>query len=171
MSLHLVSVENPPAMPSGDAVLQAVPFSGAHDILTEQSWDQVSTRAMIERTLMPFQENRAARFELSGQDVTLDANPALLLAMVLHELATNAVKYGALSNDNGHVALSWDTRRDGMDRYLSLKWVESGGPAVSPPSRRGFGSTLIERALNQEQGKSCFEFRPEGVICSLDFKL
>ena len=92
-------------------------------------------------------------------------------AMSLHELSTNAVKYGALSNDTGQVALNWKVRDSGDSRRLAVEWRESSGPPVSPPTRKGFGSTLIERALMQEQGHSCFDFRPEGVVCSLEIKL
>ena len=146
-------------------------LSNAHDLLTQQDLDQVSMRDMVQRALAPFQENRTARFEVSGDDVILGANQALLLAMAIHELATNAVKYGALSNATGTVALTWRIAAAGERRSLNLEWRESGGPPVGAPGRKGFGSTLIERALQQEQGHSCFEFRPEGVVCSLEMKL
>ena len=146
-------------------------LSNAHDLLTQQDWDQVSMRGMIERALAPFQENRTARFSISGQDAILSANPALLLAMALHELATNAVKYGALSNESGTVSVTWTIAGTGDARKLALEWRENGGPPVGMPAHKGFGSTLIERALQQEQGNSCFEFRPEGVICHLEMKL
>ncbi len=146
-------------------------LSSAHDVLTQEQLDQVPAREISARALAPFQENRQSRFELQGADVTLGANQALLLAMALHELATNAVKYGALSNDKGQVAVSWQVRALEDGRHLSLEWRENGGPLVAQPARKGFGSTLIERALQQEQGRSCFDFRPEGVVCSLEFKL
>ena len=146
-------------------------LSSAHDLLTQKDWDQVSMRDMIQRALIPFQENRKERFEIVGEDAILNANQALLLAMAIHELATNAVKYGALSNTTGMVNLSWSIKRDGAGRSLALEWRESGGPVVAQPTRKGFGSILIERALQQEQGFSCFEFRPEGVICALEMKL
>jgi len=146
-------------------------LANAHDLLTQEQLDHVSARDIAERALKPFQENRHARFSLEGDDVILDANQALLLAMSLHELSTNAVKYGALSNDTGQVALNWKVRDSGDSRRLAVEWRESSGPPVSPPTRKGFGSTLIERALMQEQGHSCFDFRPEGVVCSLEIKL
>ena len=96
---------------------------------------------------------------------------ATTLALVLHELATNAVKYGALSNDTGQIALTWSVREHEDQRRLCLGWQESGGPIVGAPTRKGFGSTLIERALQQEQGRSCIDFRPEGVVCNLEIKL
>jgi two-component system CheB/CheR fusion protein len=146
-------------------------LSNAHDLLTQDHWDNVSMRGMVDRALAPFQENRHARFMVSGENVILGANHALLLAMALHELATNAVKYGALSNDDGQVALQWHMRKEGGARHLCLEWRETGGPKGGAPMRKGFGSTLIERALQQEQGRSCFDFRPEGVVCSLEIKL
>jgi len=146
-------------------------LSSAHDLLTRQDWDQVSVTGIVERALTPFQENRAERFEVSGEDAILTANQALLLAMAIHELATNAVKYGALSNATGRVRVGWKIQQSGEAHSLKLEWRESGGPPTEAPARKGFGSTLIERALRQEQGQSCFEFRPEGVICSLEMKL
>ena len=89
-------------------------LSAAHDLLTQQDWDHVPMLGMIQRALLPFQENRTARFKLSGADAILSANQALLLAMAIHELATNAVKYGALSNTSGTVTLSWQIRGAGQ---------------------------------------------------------
>jgi PAS domain S-box-containing protein len=146
-------------------------LSNAHDLLTQQDWDRVSMRDMIHRALAPFQENRNARFSVSGPDAILAANPALLLAMALHELATNAVKYGALSNETGTVSVNWTINTADSARRLALTWRENGGPTVSPPERKGFGSTLIERALLQEHGSSAFEFAPEGVVCRLEMQL
>jgi len=146
-------------------------LANAHDLLTQEHLDHVSARCMIERALAPFQENRNARFTLTGDDVILDSNQALLLAMALHELATNAVKYGALSNDAGKATLTWQVGSTNNGRHFRLEWCENGGPPVHEPTRRGFGSTLIERALTQEQGLSCFEFRPNGVVCRLEIKL
>ena len=81
------------------------------------------------------------------------------------------MKYGALSNASGTVALTWRIQGADETRTLALEWRESGGPAVGAPARKGFGSTLIERALHQEQGRSCIEFRPEGVRCMLEMKV
>ena len=146
-------------------------LSEAHDLRTQQHWDQVSMLDMIQRALAPFRENRRERFTVSGNDAILNANQALLLAMTTHELCTNAVKYGALSNTTGTVALSWRIAPMEGGRSLKLEWREQGGPAVNPPGRKGFGSTLIERAVQQERGKSCFEFHSEGVVCSLEMKI
>jgi two-component sensor histidine kinase len=92
--------------------------------------------------------------------------------MILHELATNAVKYGALSNESGRVSITWDVvdvpEDDGVQRRcVHLVWREIGGPAVRTPEKKGFGSTLIERALEGNHGTSRIEFTPTGVVCSL----
>ncbi len=121
-------------------------LSRAHDLLTQHDWDQVSARGIFEQALAPFQENSHTRFTLNGDDLILTANQALLLAMALHEPATNAVKYGALSNDDGTVDLNWHVRRGQSGRVLTLAWREIGGPQVGAPQRKGFGSSLIERA-------------------------
>jgi two-component sensor histidine kinase len=97
----------------------------------------------------------------------LTAGKALLLAMVLHELATNATKYGALSGATGGASLSWRTEGG----RLVLDWRESGGPPVSPPAARGFGSTLIERALEQEHGAARLCFDPAGLTCRLEMEI
>jgi PAS domain S-box-containing protein len=145
-------------------------LSGAHDLLTRQDFDQVRVDEIVALALAPFQENRSARIHTSGDVAILNSNQALLLAMAIHELATNAVKYGALSGPAGQVDVRWTVeKREG--RRLSLTWRESGGPPVAPPSRRGFGTTLIERALKQEQGASRMRFDPGGLCCALEIAL
>jgi PAS domain S-box-containing protein len=145
-------------------------LSAAHDLLTRRDFDQVSAREMTARALAPFEENRAERIAMRGDDVILNANQGLLLAMAVHELATNAVKYGALSNDSGKVDVDWDIRHaDG--RYLVFHWRESGGPPVAAPTRKGFGTMLLQRALQQEQGGSRITYAPAGVHCTLEMKL
>jgi two-component system CheB/CheR fusion protein len=142
-------------------------LSGAHDLLTKQDWDKVSAHETVTQALAPFQENRAERITLDGPDAILNANQSLLLAMAVHELATNAVKYGALSNDNGKIRVAWKLEGG----RLTFSWRESDGPPVTPPAHRGFGTTLIERALRQEQGTSCIKFDPAGIDCTLEMKL
>ncbi len=104
-------------------------------------------------------------FLLKGPDVTVAPKAALALSLAIHELATNAAKYGALSVATGHVDVTWQI---GPDRGLIIDWQERGGPPVSKPSRRGFGSTLIERALAMETGGgSTLSFEPSGVTCAI----
>ena len=145
-------------------------LSGAHDLLTRQDLDQVPVRDAVSRALSPFQEKNAERIAVTGGDIVLGANQALLLAMAIHELATNAVKYGALSNDTGTVRLDWSLRQE-VGRRLRLHWREQGGPPVDPPTRKGFGTNLLERALQQEQGSAQIRFHPAGIECALEMKL
>jgi two-component sensor histidine kinase len=144
----------------------------AHDLLSLKSWDRAPLRGVVAAALGPFQEAHRARFLIDGPDcVWLDANRSLLLAMALHELATNAVKYGALSNGAGQVRVAWERlNRDGQDRML-FYWREGGGPPVKPPEHKGFGSSLIERALQAGLGPTRLEFDPQGVACTLDVAL
>jgi two-component sensor histidine kinase len=91
--------------------------------------------------------------------------------MVLYELATNAVKYGALSNSRGRVSVTWDLTKDEQSSRATLHWQETGGPPVAPPKERGFGSLLIENALDGDSGKAELEFHPEGVVCNIQVAL
>ncbi|MDP3409926.1 HWE histidine kinase domain-containing protein [Bosea sp. (in: a-proteobacteria)] len=112
-----------------------------------------------------------SRFVIRGPEVVLGPRAALALTLVLHELATNAVKYGSLSNQTGRVALSWRIDEiDGMPQFR-LRWQESGGPPVTPPSRRGFGSRLIERTMPASQGRADSAFLPTGLVFTLDAQL
>jgi PAS domain S-box-containing protein len=144
-------------------------LAGAHDLLTSHEGDCISSVMMVERALAPFREERAERITMEGPDVHLGSDKALLLTMVLHELATNAVKYGALSDAAGRVSLSW--REEAEPGRLAFDWRESGGPTVKPPTSRGFGSTLIERALQQEHGRAQLQFAPSGLICRLEMEI
>ena len=105
---------------------------------------------------------------LSGPDVRLDSRQTLSLGLAFHELATNAAKYGALSTPNGCVRVDWSV----ADRHLRLDWVETGGPLVAAPARRGFGSQLIEAAINRDlDGSAALAYPPEGFTFSLRLPL
>lgn len=109
----------------------------------------------------------ATRIATNGESIALVPQLARALALILHELATNAAKYGALSKPDGRISVSW-TDEAGRVR---IRWVEEGGPTVAPPGRRGFGSQLFERLLNGFHGSVATEFRPEGVVCQITFAL
>ena len=102
-------------------------LASAHDVLTEKNWERAPVRDILNRTLEPFQKER---IKASGPDVTLDLQKALALTMVLHELATNAVKYGALSNDSGQVRIDWTVGEDHDAAHLKVCWEERDGPLV-----------------------------------------
>ncbi|MDB5641692.1 MAG: blue-light-activated histidine kinase [Hyphomicrobiales bacterium] len=140
-----------------------VALGQAHDRLTETSWTAAPLSAVIEGALQAHQTG-AARQQISGPELQIGASPALSLSLALHELATNAVKYGALSNDSGRVDVTWSVNQ-GMFRLL---WSESGGPVVAPPTRRGFGSRLVERSLTSEFGAEVvLSFGSEGLRCEV----
>ena len=134
-----------------------------HDLLTDTAWEGASLHDVVSRTLAPYAEGEA-RFSASGPPVRLVPNAAVTLNMAFHELATNATKYGALSTPSGRIDIAW--RSDG--EFVTIDWRETGGPAVSTPSRRGFGSRLIERGLARELGSEAqFTFLAEGVWCHI----
>ncbi|HZG32069.1 MAG TPA: sensor histidine kinase, partial [Sphingopyxis sp.] len=135
---------------------------------TERHWGTVSAGEMIERALHAFDKMKPGRISLAGPDAEVPASRALLAAMALHELGTNAVKYGALSGDAGTVAVDWDLVTEGGRDRLRLRWSERGGPPVAPPARTGFGTRMLERALRGQGGSAAIDFRPEGVCCTLE---
>jgi len=142
-------------------------LSRAHDILTRESWSGALLAAVVREAIAPYRDQHRERLHADGPTVWLPPRHALAFAMVLHELCTNAVKYGALSNQDGRVDIRWST--DGM---LRLHWVESGGPAVVRPTQRGFGSRLIERGLRHEiGGRVLLDFAPAGVECTVETPL
>ena len=106
---------------------------------------------------------------MHGPEVRLPPNPVLALGMAFHELATNAAKYGALSNEVGHVEVGWSFVTDKTQARLKLCWRECGGPPVSPPERKGFGSRLLERGLAHElDGAVRLDYAPAGLICEIE---
>jgi PAS domain S-box-containing protein len=139
-----------------------------HDLLTRAQWEAVSLRDLADLTLGP---HGVKRVRIGGPDVMLEPHVAISLHLALHELATNAAKYGALSVSAGCVRVNWAVVNR-PDRVLRIEWRESGGPPVSPPARRGFGSRLIERALaHQLDGEVNLGFDQAGVCCRIDVPL
>jgi two-component sensor histidine kinase len=140
----------------------------SHDLLTERSWVSAPLRELAQRSLAPFRaaEDEPGRFFIGGDAVELRPQSALAIALGLHELATNAVKYGALSTEGGSVDLSWKLIPGDV---LRLRWVERGGPAVRQPVRSGFGLRLIQRGLAHElAGEARIAFHADGVIFEID---
>jgi len=101
---------------------------------------------------------------IDGPEVLLEPDTAQAVAMIFHELATNAAKYGALSTNNGQVDLKWEHQPDGR---LLLRWTEAGGPEVQQPTRIGFGRRIVEQMIAQLKGKTSFDWRPEGLVCEI----
>jgi two-component sensor histidine kinase len=109
---------------------------------------------------------------IAGENIRFPPNAALALSIAFNELATNAVKYGALSNAVGSILVEWTMETAPAGKRLLLSWKEKGGPLVKPPAHKGFGSRVIERGLAHElEGSTHLEYRPEGLVCTMDIPL
>jgi two-component sensor histidine kinase len=140
-------------------------LASAHSLLTTNSWSGAKLPDVVDHALGHWGRQQV---DIQGPEVWLTPHQALSLSIAFHELTTNAVKYGALSEPDGRVAITW--RRVGST--INLTWRESGGPPVTSPKRRGFGSRLLERSLAHElQGQVALKFAPEGVRCDIVFAL
>jgi PAS domain S-box-containing protein len=135
-------------------------LSRAHDMLTAKIWENGYLRTVVTTELEPFRRPSGPQISVEGPDLKLGVNATVAFAMAVHELASNAAKYGAMSQDGGRAELSWGVH----DGVVTLDWRESGGPPVAEPTRRGFGAKLLERGLaRQINGRAELEFAPEGV--------
>jgi PAS domain S-box-containing protein len=145
----------------------------AHDMLVRNGWEGASLREVVDRTLEPHAAE-GGRFSAAGPPVRLLSHMTVTLNLALHELTTNAVKYGGLSVPGGHVEVAWwlEQRSPGAVPAVVITWRERGGPPVRPPERRGFGSRMLERALPyQSGGEVTLDFAPEGVECRIRLPL
>lgn len=146
-------------------------LSRSHNLLTREGWHSAGLLDIVKAAMEPFgvADGHRERFVITGPDVRFPPNAALALGIAFHELATNAVKYGAFSNKEGCVTIAWNVEpaRDG--ERVVLCWREINGPPVAPPSRKGFGSRIIERGLAYELGGTVnLDYRPDGVVCTID---
>ena len=137
-------------------------LAGVHDLLTSKNWRGTTLNALVQQALRPFKDTYADRIFVQCGDITLTPDLAQTLALVLHELATNAVKYGALSNDSGKVLIKCIAD----DHHPLFEWSEAGGPPVTEPAKKGFGSRLLKRALVDHE--TYLEYRPGGLFFSLE---
>ena len=143
-----------------------IALSGAHDLLTRTGWREADMAALVEASLGAHGE----RVDRAGPAVALAPHTAVGLSMVFHELATNSAKYGALSAAGGRVSLTWTL--DPVTDVVAFVWRDVGGPPVSPPTRTGFGTRLIESSIRREQkGQARFDFRPDGLVFEASFPL
>jgi PAS domain S-box-containing protein len=144
----------------------------AHGLLTQSGWSEAELGNLIRETVLPYLAARAESVSLSGPATHLTPRQVVTMMLVMHELAVNAAKYGALSQENGRVAIGWSIDRQSSGRILRLRWTERGGPPVRAPERMGFGTALIERSIAHElDGHTSLEYRPEGLVCELHFPL
>jgi PAS domain S-box-containing protein len=143
-----------------------------HDQLTRQRWQSADFVDTVEDIVAPYRTGQSSRVRACGPSVLLRPQTILTLAMVMHELVTNAVKYGALSSANGTLALDWQVAGADEKRTLLIEWRESGGPAARPPERKGFGSKLLEWGIVREMdGRVDVAFEPSGFRASIEIPL
>ncbi|WP_051882152.1 PAS domain-containing sensor histidine kinase [Parvularcula oceani] len=140
-------------------------LAAAHDLLTRGSWETAALESLA-RDVLSSCGVPGDRVEIGGPSVALPPRAAVAMAMTLHELTTNAIKYGALSNGTGRISLVWALGEEGVMR---LRWAETGGPVVTQPKRKGFGSRMIEEALTSAMSGTCrLSFEPSGLVFELD---
>ena len=146
-------------------------LSRSHDLLTSGNWEGSGLHDLVDTALHPFEvvAGHAERFTIKGDNVFLPPKTTLSLAIALHELATNAVKYGAFSNEAGKIDIDWTVVKQATGRRLTLRWRERGGPPVTAPTRKGFGSWVIERGLAHELNAGVtLEYLPQGLACTIN---
>lgn len=142
-------------------------LAAATDLLTKHNWTVVSVPELISEIISPYREDGHDRFHLSGEDLHIDSAHSVNLSMAVHELCTNAVKYGALSKEGGEVFIHWTPTPEG----IALEWRERGGPPVSPPLKTGFGTRLLRSGLFKEtSGSVDLTFQPEGLVARIDVR-
>jgi two-component sensor histidine kinase len=142
-------------------------LNAAYDILNETRWTAGPACRIVETALAPYR-TQTGRFAISGPDHALSPTRALALSLAVNELATNAMKYGALSTPDGKIVVSWDVVAGEGGKTFEFRWHETGGPTVSPPTRIGFGSRLIKTILADDfGGKVDVRYEPAGLICEL----
>lgn len=145
-------------------------MSRAHELLAQERWLGADIRTVVLQETETFSAGAAITVE--GPNLRLNPKAALSVALAMHELGTNASKYGALSQPGGSVSVAWTIERDGKEPRLVLRWKEAGGPPVEQPTERGFGSMLIERSIAYElEGEAVVDYRPDGVVCTISIPL
>jgi PAS domain S-box-containing protein len=141
--------------------LQAL--SNAHTLLAQSRWAGANLHTLVKEELAPYHLEGTSRAHINGPELALEAKSAQTIAMVLHELTTNAVKYGALSVPSGRLLVEWSRG----ETQLVIRWSEAGGPPVKPPSRQGFGTGVVGRVVDDLEGKLQFDWNPAGLACEI----
>src|SRR5262249_10353102 len=143
-------------------------LANVHGLLVKARWTGAELSSIAAQELAPYVGEDKARARIDGSDVLLAPNTAQAIAVTLHELATNAAKYGSLSVPKGQVELTWSRAADGP---LILRWTENGGPPAKKPTREGFGTSVIERMIREQlKGEMYLDWRAEGLACEIVLK-
>jgi len=141
----------------------------AHDLLIQVSWSNASLTHTLSGATDPYDVKGGRRFHFNGPDLRITSGAVIALAMTFNELCTNTTKFSALSNSSGHVEIAWTV--DEIEQRLRLKWSESGGPVVAPPTRRSYGTRMIESLGQQLNGQVRLAYEPSGFVYQLDVPL
>jgi PAS domain S-box-containing protein len=163
-TVHLTQADTPGALKTAiEGRLHAL--ANAHALLAQSRWAGADLRSLVADELSPYCEEGRQRARIKGPDLALEPETAQSIAIAVHELTTNAVKYGALSAPAGRVQVEWSRSAEGQ---VALRWEETGGPSVEPPARQGFGTRVIERMIrSQLKGEVRFDWRSEGLVCEI----
>lgn len=167
------------AMPKGNADVEAFAQTFLHrvgalqsaaDLVLKANAQEVDLADVVPAALAPFGSAFQSKIVIEGPRLLLKEQTVGGIALACNELATNAAKYGALSNHDGKVSIRWDSVRDGETERVTFEWVERDGPQVTPPTRRGFGTRIVKAAVDGEQnGEVTLDYRPEGLVCRMAF--
>jgi two-component sensor histidine kinase len=139
-----------------------------HGLFVQSRWKGAELHSVVTQELLAYRGETEGRVRIDGPPVMLEPTTAQTIAISLHELATNAAKYGSLSAADGRVEIAWSHRADGR---LSLCWIETGGPTVTPPTHRGFGTRVTENMVGQLKGEVRFDWRDQGLMCEIALPL
>jgi PAS domain S-box-containing protein len=139
-------------------------LANVHTLFVQSRWTGAELHNLVTQELSPYSLDGESRAQINGPNVLLEPITAQAIAVSLHELATNAAKYGALSASKGQVHVEWSRAAKGR---LVLRWTETDGPLVKPPTRQGFGTRILEGMIRQLKGEMCFEWRAEGFVCEI----
>jgi PAS domain S-box-containing protein len=143
-------------------------LANVHSLFVTTRWIGAELSTIASQELAPYSERGEMRVRIGGPEVLLEPDAAQAIALTLHELATNAAKYGSLSVSNGQIELNWSHQDDGR---LNLRWTEMGGPAVREPTRTGFGRRIIEQMIGQLKGETRLDWRAEGLVCEISLRV
>ena len=143
-------------------------LANVHSLFVATRWIGAELSTIARQELAPYSKTEETRVRISGPEVLLEPDAAQAIAITLHELATNATKYGSLSVSNGQIELNWSHQDDGR---LNLRWTEMGGAPVRAPTRRGFGGRIIEQMISQLKGEMRFDWRAEGLVCEITLRV
>jgi PAS domain S-box-containing protein len=143
-------------------------LANVHSLFVKSHWSGAELHDLITKELMPYRKGDGTRVAIEGPALAFEPSAAQTIAVVVHELTTNAVKYGALSVIKGRIVVSWTLKND---ERLVLRWIETGGPAVSPPTHKGFGTRVMASMINQAKGEIGFDWSPEGLSCEISLPI